>query len=325
MKKAVFIFAGALCLLMAWLVYALNDRPSLDLYADHWLASTEEEGAGLRVTFLGVSTLLFDDGETAILIDGFFTRPGLLQTLFTKIKPDTELITQGLARAGIGTLAAVIVVHSHYDHAMDAPEVAQQTGAILLGSESTANIGRGWGMAEERIRVVKDGETIRFDRFQVTMPRSRHFPHGMAMGNIEEPLQAPQRATAYLEGGSYSVLIQHDNSMLLVQSSAGFIEGALVRHSADIVFLGVGGLATLEQEYMESYWREVVLAVKARRVIPIHWDDFTRPLAQPLVPAPLLIDEFDVSMNFVLRRANEEGIDVKMLPEWVALDPFAGL
>lgn len=325
MKKAVFIFAGALCLLLAWLVYALNDRPSLDPYADHWLASTEEEGAGLRVTFLGVSTLLFDDGETAILIDGFFTRPGLLQTLFTRIMPDSELITQSLERAGINTLAAVIVVHSHYDHAMDAPEVAQQTGAILLGSESTANIGRGWGMAEERIRIAKDGEPIGVGRFQVTMLRSRHFPHGMAMGNIEEPLQAPQRATAYLEGGSYTVLIQHDNSKLLVQSSAGFIEGALDEHSADIVFLGVGGLATLEQEYMQSYWREVVLAVKARRVIPIHWDDFTRPLAQPLVPAPLLIDEFDAAMNFVLRRANEEGIDVKMLPAWIALDPFAEL
>ena len=29
----------------------------------------------VRVTFLGVSTLLFDDGETRIMTDGFFSRP----------------------------------------------------------------------------------------------------------------------------------------------------------------------------------------------------------------------------------------------------------
>ena len=32
-------------------------------------------GSPLRVTFLGASTLLFEDASQAILIDGFFTRP----------------------------------------------------------------------------------------------------------------------------------------------------------------------------------------------------------------------------------------------------------
>ena len=38
-------------------------------------------------------------------------------------------IARGLARNEVTTLAAVIPVHSHYDHAMDAPEVARRTGA----------------------------------------------------------------------------------------------------------------------------------------------------------------------------------------------------
>ena len=32
----------------------------------------------LAVTFLGVSTLLFDDGESAVMFDGYFSRPSLL-------------------------------------------------------------------------------------------------------------------------------------------------------------------------------------------------------------------------------------------------------
>ena len=71
--------------------------------------------------------------------------------------------------------AAVFPLHSHYDHAMGAPEVAKRTGALLLGSESTANIGRGWGLPETQIRVVTDREPIVLGKFTVTPIESRHF------------------------------------------------------------------------------------------------------------------------------------------------------
>src|SRR5699024_1133187 len=107
---------------------------------------------------------------------------------------------RALQRAEIDRLAAVIVVHSHYDHAMDAPAVAERTGAELIGSESTANIGRGWGLAEDRLRVVEGGEALRFGRFKVTLLRSRHAPIATADGGvIAQPLTPPARATAYKE------------------------------------------------------------------------------------------------------------------------------
>ena len=70
------------------------------------------------------------------------------------------------------------------------------------------------------------------------MIRTAHFPHGMAMGEITAPLVPPARATAYLEGGSYSPLIEHDGRSLLVQGSAGFVPGALRGRHAEVVFLG---------------------------------------------------------------------------------------
>src|SRR3546814_11008347 len=120
---------------------------------------------------------------------------------------------------------AVIAVHSHYDHAMDSPEVARQTGALLIGSDSTANIGRGWGLPEERIRIVANGDTYQFGRFRITMLRSRHFPHPLAMGEIAEPLVPPAHSLSYRDGGSYSVLVEHDGNRLLLQGRAGFVAG----------------------------------------------------------------------------------------------------
>jgi L-ascorbate metabolism protein UlaG (beta-lactamase superfamily) len=174
--------------------------------------------------------------------------------------------------------AAVIVVHSHYDHAMDAPEVARRSGALLVGSESTANVGRGWGLEEARIRVPRGGERMPLGSFGVTLIGSEHFPHGVAMGEIGEPLVPPASALDYLEGGSFSVLIEHRSGTLLVQGSAGWRDGALAGREADVVLLGIGGLGSRAAAYRAAYWARVVEAVSPRMVIPIHWDDFTRSL-----------------------------------------------
>ncbi len=76
----------------------------------------------------------------------YFTRPSNITT--AKIQPDAALVTRSLQRAGVKSLAAVVTMHSHFDHALDAPLVAKQTGALLVGAKSTANIGRGYGLPE---------------------------------------------------------------------------------------------------------------------------------------------------------------------------------
>ena len=135
----------------------------------------------------------------------------------------------------------------------------------------------------------------------------------------------PARAMAYLEGGSYSVHVAHRGRTMLVQGSAGFIEDALREYAAEVVLLGIGLLGTRDRAYRSAYWREVVAAVGARRVIPIHWDDFTRSLDVPLLPMPRLVDDASVSMDFLLARGREENVDVRLIRAWTVVDPFAGL
>lgn len=120
----------------------------------------------------------------------------------------------------------------------------------------------------------------------------------------------------------YSMFIDHDGKTALVQGSAGFKKGALIGQHADVVFLCIGTLGKLEQGYQEDYWREVVEAVHPRLIIPIHWDDFSLPLGQPLVPMPRPLDDFDKSMTFLLGHAGETKIDLKILPAWTKVDPF---
>lgn len=293
----------------------------MDRYTAHILAPLDESVPGLRVTFFGVSTLLFEDGENAVITDGFFTRPGKF-ALLKKIEPNQDVIARCLRRANVERLDRVLVLHSHYDHALDSAAVAQLTGARLVGSKSTSMIGLGSRFPPERIDVIQDGTVTHAGAFKITWLFSRHASPVRLQGNIEEPLKPRAWVTKYREGGSYSVLIEHDEKSILVHPTAGFIPGAFTGRHADVIFLGVGTLGKKDEDYREAYWREVVEAVSPGRVIPIHWDDFWQPVEQPLVPMPPPLDDFDRTMKFLLERGERAGIEVKILPAWVSVYPF---
>ena len=108
---------------------------------------------------------------------------------------------------------------------------------------------------------------------------------------------------------------------MLVQGSAGFIPGGLAEQRADTVFLGVGALGTKTEAYRTTYWNEVVKTVGARRVIPIHWDDFWQPLAPTPEPMPLLFDDFAHTMASLVEHGQREGVEVRLAPVYTAFAP----
>lgn len=111
--------------------------------------------ASMHATFLGVSTILLSDGETSLMTDGFFSRPPLLRSMLRPLRPDGAAVDRALTRTRTDRLAAVLVAHSHYDHAMDSPTVAERTGAELVGSPSTRHIAEGYGFAMDRFRTIQ--------------------------------------------------------------------------------------------------------------------------------------------------------------------------
>jgi L-ascorbate metabolism protein UlaG (beta-lactamase superfamily) len=283
--------------------------------------------SGGRVTaqFLGTSSILFRDSETAILSDGFVTRPGLASVLVGRVAPDTALVRRALDSLRVDSIAAIFTGHSHYDHAMDAPTFARRTGAILIGSPSTANIGRGGGLPERQLRVVRDGEALRFGKFTLTFIESRHARGERYRGTVDRPLAPPARAGAWRTGTTWSVLIEHHGRTLLVHGSANYKPGALRGRHADVVYLGIGGLGKQPGGFVDAYWNEVVRTTGAKRVILVHWDDFFRTLDKPLRPMPYAMDSFTDSMRRILRRAAADSVEVLLPVLWQPTDPFAGL
>lgn len=295
-KRAAWTIVTIVLIVCLLAVLLWRDRPNLDEI--DWPAPAIASAAtsdAVTVTWLGVSTLLFDDGATQILIDGFFSRATVADILLGhKITNDAATINYAMNEFRMRSLAAIIPVHSHFDHAMDIGAIANRSSASILGSESSAQIARGAGVPEDQIIVVEGEESFEFGDFRVTLRPSGHAPVGWRGsipldGSIDEPLSIPQAISAWRMGGAYTIVIEHPQGTALVQGSAAFRKYDLQDVAADVVFLGIAQLESLGRDYAELYWQHTVTATGSHSVYPIHFDDYTTPFGVVELP-PRVVD-----------------------------------
>ena len=285
------LIAALLGLSLSAVNYGVNNLSMAPPTEPEWeIIPREEEAAGsVTVRFTGSTTLLFDDGETSWMTDGWFSRPTFIEIITQRVEPDLSAISRGLKANKVDKLDAVIPLHSHYDHAMDSPEVARRTGAKLYGSESTANIARGWGLDEGRIEVFTNKKPIVLGDFIITPIESNHFQFvdpeiartALELPIIDSPLVPPAPITNYRVGKTYVLHVDHPLGSFAIVGSAGFIEGGLRGFKADVLFLGVGSLGEQSVEYRQKYWEETVGMLEPSTVIPIHYDSL---LGEPRGP-----------------------------------------
>ena len=259
------------------------------------------------------------------MTDGFFSRPSLAQTLLGRLRPDEKRIRAALAEAGVSKLDAVVPVHTHYDHSLDSAAVAEYTGSVLIGGRSASQIALGWGLPAEQITNVDAGATIRVGAYDLTLIPGRHCPPDRWPGEISRPVTPPARVSAYRCGEAWSILVLHrmTRRRVLINGSAGYDAGALTGRQADVVYLGVAQLGVHPAAYVTEYWTETVRAVGARRVVLVHWDDFFRPLTQPLRALPYAGDDLDKTMRLLSYLADGDGVDLHLPTLWQREDPWA--
>ncbi|MGE2834179.1 MBL fold metallo-hydrolase [Mycobacterium sp. SMC-4] len=297
-------------------------RPDLRAYARRFDVPAATADTPVTVTWAGVTTLLIDAGDSAVLTDGFFSRPSLFTVATRPLSSSVPRIETGLARLGVRRLDAVTPVHTHYDHTLDSAVVAERTGARLIGGESAAQIAR--GHAPTRVEVVTPGRVVTAGAFDLTLVEGAHCPPDRFPGPVTEPIRQPARVSAYRCGEAWSTLVAHRPSgrRLLIVGSAGFLPGALTGHQADVVYLGVGQLGLQPREYLTEYWQQTVRTVGARRVVLIHWDDFFRPLHKPLRALPRAVDDLDASMRVLAALADADGVALHLPTLWQRSDPW---
>ena len=253
----------------------------------------------LKITFFGTTTLLFDDGRDQIFFDAHFTRPSIEKYVAgAYVETNTALCDKLIDLHHIDRLRAIFISHTHHDHVMDAPYVANRCRAVIYGSSSAKNVAIGGGVPEERTVVFKDGSEYSIGGYTIRIIKSLHskpnrFNNDLGVP-IEKPLVQPASLRDYKEGGSYDFFIQHGEKKILIRPSFNYIEGQLDGIQADVLFLGVAGLAKADEDMEKAFYAETVEKTKARLVIPVHWDNFFASLEVAVEDMPELIEKTDV-------------------------------
>jgi L-ascorbate metabolism protein UlaG (beta-lactamase superfamily) len=291
-------------------------------YRQHYARDTIADSA-VTVTYLGTSSLVFSDGRTSIVIDGFITRPGpeigLRDPRRQPIDTNERVVDEVLTFIGAKNNDAVFVAHSHHDHALDSPYVAYRTGAILFGSASTLWIGKG-SRERPRMQLFDHGDVFSIGDFRITVVRGRHGPMFGPIDTIgsslEGRLSRPAPVIDFPEGGSFDFLVEHGERSAFVMAGGGFEVGALEPYRADVLFLSIGGLGKESGSYRNNHYRETVGRLRPRLVIPIHWDNFFRPLAKGLRMNRWPVDQVSTTLDYLIERTACDGIPLRLLREY---------
>jgi L-ascorbate metabolism protein UlaG (beta-lactamase superfamily) len=299
----------------------------LEKYRGYFLEQTDavRKNGAVTVTYLGTTTLLFDDGETQLMIDGFFTRPSLKQ-FKGKIETNPKVVDDALKRAKVTRLKALFVTHTHEDHSLDSTYVVKNTGAMLYGSGSMLNIARGANLPERQMSLFWPGKELTFGAFKLTVLNSKHSPASAANDDIghiiTQPLAQPALGPAYVEGGSYDFLIKHGNGTIYVKPSANWIDGAMDNIHADVLFLSTATLGVQKPEFQKTYYAQTVKKVMPRLVIPVHWDNFLTPLSEPAALLGPPLDNGVAGFDFVIDKLKRDEIQFGIMLPFQSINLF---
>ncbi len=240
----------------------------------------------LNLKYLGTAGWEMSNDSVTILVDPYISRIKLgsgpsispddnrknyVRTDF--FESDTVLINSIISKVDF-----IMVHHAHFDHLSDVPFIAQKTGATVIGTETTCNILRAYGISDDQLLTVKGGEDYQFDHFSIRVIPSLHSAlgdkHYFDSRTYTKPPEAPLRIMDFIEGGSFMYLIRFDNQKVLTAGSMNFIERELQGLQPDIILPGVNFSRLEIYKYTERLMR---LTNFPKTVIPAHWDNFRIP------------------------------------------------
>src|SRR6266852_9762771 len=275
------------------------------------LAAQDQKSAGkshqVVLKYLGTAGWEITDGTTSILIDPYLSRingpappgGGSGHSMAGDTRraygwndvalPDVAAIDSHIQRADF-----ILVTHTHYDHVLDVPHIAHKTGAAVIGTESTENVMRAYGVPEEQLLTVRGGEDYQFSSFSLKVIPSIHSPldhkHYFSSATAPAGMKAPLTLEQiHPEGGTLAYLIRFHGHQILAFGGNNYIEREIDGLEPDVVIVGAGP----SRKEIYDYTGRLMRALRyPDLVLPTHWDNFMAPYSASEQPALEAVQSF---------------------------------
>ncbi|HXJ67229.1 MAG TPA: MBL fold metallo-hydrolase [Actinomycetota bacterium] len=235
--------------------------------------------AGLEVEWLGVAGFRLTYEGSSLIVDPYLSRIPLRRFLRREpALPDPALVERVLGDAG--EVVGVVAGHTHFDHAIDVPAVAERLGCPAFGSRSLVRLMAAHGL-EDRAALVEAGERRELGPFAVTFVPSRHSRIVLGRrvpmdGDIDVRSAAGLSARAYRCGQVWALLIEVAGARLYHQGSADLVDDEVPGGGVDLFLAGIAG-----REFTPDYWGRILPRLDPAQVVISHHDDFFAGLGEP--------------------------------------------
>jgi L-ascorbate metabolism protein UlaG (beta-lactamase superfamily) len=231
---------------------------------------------GLEMAWLGVSGYRLTYEGISLFIDPYVSRVPL-RALFRRrpAMPDESVVARYLTAPG--PVAGVLVGHTHFDHAVDAPALVRRFGTKAYGSSSLAHLMRLHGLGDMAVQVVPH-QPYELGPFVVRFVPSRHskllFGRKVPMdGELTCEHLHGLSPTAYKCGAVWGIRIDVAGVQLYHQGSADLDDEELREGPVDVFLAGVAGRSVTPR-----YWERILPRLDPRFIVPTHYDNFFAPL-----------------------------------------------
>ena len=281
------------------------------------------------LTWGGANTLFLKNGNSSLLIDPYFSRlAGVLSLPFfyRRFRSDTNSIGRGLQLLGITKADAILLTHTHIDHALDVETILRTTRTPLLYTPPLLYHKLHGKSVPFTCRLLSDDLAFTAGSFAIRVTKGSHMPFPLPTAEAEHWLNRHQGrwgklrfAWQWTADAAYCFQITTAGRKLFVMGSAGLPDTSLQGKTADILILSVGGLDLLSRSYCEHLLEETVDILHPEAVWLSHWDDFTRPLSEPvgwLKHAHRVVD-------YIIARNRARGVPTYLLPPGKAVKVVA--
>jgi L-ascorbate metabolism protein UlaG (beta-lactamase superfamily) len=238
----------------------------------------------VTVRWLGTAGFELQCDDHVVLFDPYVTRASLARCLVAPLLSDAGVLSRYVPRAD-----AIVLSHTHFDHALDAPSIARRTGARVFGSRSAANLCRAAGVPESQVDVVEvdaggQAAVREVGPFRLVFHASAHSPllfgRVPAEGEIVDCDGVPVHAASYRCGAVFGVEVDVAGRRLFHLGSANLLP-TVPAMQVDLALVCVAGWRATA-----AFPDRVISHLSPRSVLLSHWDDFLRPLTEPARPLP---------------------------------------
>ncbi|MEO8509141.1 MAG: MBL fold metallo-hydrolase [Betaproteobacteria bacterium] len=264
---------------------------------------TKKAHGGLQLTHFGAAGWRITDGKTVVYVDPYFSRLRTVKVFGVSFPPptndprpvygyddvlvsDTATIDQHVNRAHF-----ILVSHTHFNHCMDMPYIAKKTGAIVIGTESTANLARASGVPARQLIPVQGGEDFEFGALSIKAIPSLHsslvIPSPYSLWDncryfdgrqVPQDIPSPPRLKDFVEGGTLAYFIRFGEHRILVLCSMNYIEREMEGLRPSVALIPAAHWRLQVHDYTGRLLRALGLPPT---IIATHWDMQSVPYGGP--------------------------------------------